>query len=261
MLSAGKDLMGFSGSGLYDDDVAEDVRSRYRELISDGVAGEAATDALIDEWAEVLDDPDQSQPFWLALADTQWRVGRLEDRVKEAAARIISAGSDLDRFAHDRKLLGQRRKILADLARRLAAPQRRPARVKPVFRSESPVAIGDVFSFDLGDGDLVFLRTVRVEGSDVDSQPIVEVLDWQGSGEPHDPATLPTRRSLRGGTPQFWLIHRKQDPDPMDRIVIRARGAPAPRPIHMQSELVAWPDLREALERTFGSIAGAPKSE
>lgn len=53
-------------AALYDDDTAADVRGLYREFLGDGLAGEAATDTLLAEWAEVLDDPDESSPFWLA---------------------------------------------------------------------------------------------------------------------------------------------------------------------------------------------------
>ena len=55
------------------------MRGLYREMLGDGRSGEAATDALLAEWSEVINDPEESSPFWLALADTQWRVGRLED--------------------------------------------------------------------------------------------------------------------------------------------------------------------------------------
>ena len=61
------------------------MRGAYREISATVFSGEAATDALLAEWSEVINDPEESSPFWLALADTQWRVGRLEDRVRDRA--------------------------------------------------------------------------------------------------------------------------------------------------------------------------------
>lgn len=58
-------------AALYDDDTAADVRGLYREFLGDGLAGEAATDTLLAEWAEVLDDPDESSPSgWPAWASS-----------------------------------------------------------------------------------------------------------------------------------------------------------------------------------------------
>ena len=65
------------GTALFSDDTARDVRESYMELVGDGLTGEEATKALIGEWSASLNDPDESPVFWLALAATQWRCGRL----------------------------------------------------------------------------------------------------------------------------------------------------------------------------------------
>src|SRR5437899_11658777 len=71
--------MGVWGSGIFADDNASDLREEYRKLIGDGVAGPAATDRLIEEWAPHK-DTDLAPVFWIALAVTEWNCGRLEDR-------------------------------------------------------------------------------------------------------------------------------------------------------------------------------------
>ena len=63
------------------------MRGRYRELVADGASGDAATDVILFEWGDALDDADEAAAFWLALADIQWKVGRLEDRVGAATFR------------------------------------------------------------------------------------------------------------------------------------------------------------------------------
>jgi hypothetical protein len=46
---------------------------------------------------ELLEDPDDSCVFWLSLALTQWKLGRLINEVKEDALKIIDEGTDLKR--------------------------------------------------------------------------------------------------------------------------------------------------------------------
>ncbi len=75
--------MGTWGTGLFSDDIACDVRESYEGFVGDGHAGPEATDALLSEYGAQVEDPDAGPTFWLALAATQWRCGRLERRVKD----------------------------------------------------------------------------------------------------------------------------------------------------------------------------------
>src|ERR1700722_11442496 len=91
--------MGAWGTAIFSDDVACDVRDSYRQLVTDGLTGPAATKRLLLEWKEVLADEDDGPLFWLALAATQWQFGRLEARVKARALKIIANGSSLGRWS------------------------------------------------------------------------------------------------------------------------------------------------------------------
>ena len=67
--------------GHFSHDTASDVRDGFRDLIGEALSTE--------------------QAFWLGLAVTQWKCGRLLERVKEKAARTSSAGREiLGAFAH-----------------------------------------------------------------------------------------------------------------------------------------------------------------
>jgi hypothetical protein len=250
-------MMSYAGAGLYDDDTGADVRRRYRELVADGATGVEATDALIDESAELLDDPDDAPIFWLALADTQSKVGRLEDRVRRHALELIASEADLARFAHDRRLYARRREVLARLAERLTGPQRSPVRIRQPFRSLSPVASGDIFWFALPSGRRILLRCVGVSGDDRDSYPTVELLDWDGDGAPPDPSSLPARAggpNATGSWPDLLsLVRDPLDPDPARQIEVITRGAPITRRHISPSVMVPWTRLEEELPRFFGA--------
>src|SRR5579864_956359 len=113
--------MGAWGTGIFADDNAADLRDEYRQMLGDGVAGHDATDRLIAQWAP-RGDPDLEPVFWLALALTQWSCGRLEDRVRDEALRVIADGSAIRPWAggpDERK----RRKVLEAAKRKLESPQ------------------------------------------------------------------------------------------------------------------------------------------
>jgi hypothetical protein len=245
----------YSGAGLYDDDAGADARGRFRELVADGAAGEDATNALIAEWRDALDDHDEACAFWLALADTQWKVGRLEDRVRERALAIIDSGEDLARFAHDRRLADRRRVVLDRLRDEITSPQRAPVRLRKPFRSVSPVAVGDVFWFTLPNRR-VLLRCVAITGDERDNYPTVEVLDWPGQETPADSALLQARTgkpNASGRWPDLMcLVRYPRDPDPSDRIEIIANRGAVTRRRTLPATMVAWVDLEDALPRFFG---------
>lgn len=250
--------MSYSGAGLYDDDAGADVRSLFRELVADGLTPEAATNVLLQQWGTALEDHDEECAFWLALADTQWKVGRLEERVRDKALEIIASGEDLARFEHDAKLQKRRVAVLDDLRQRLSTPPRPPVRLRRPFRSVSPVQVGDVFSYALTNDRVVFMRCVAISGDVRDNQPTVEVLDWSATAPPPDPATLVSRQVLQvrpagGRTPDlFHMVRYPRDPDPAERIAILATGTPITRRKALPATLVAWTDLDAEIKRTFG---------
>ena len=90
--------MGAWGPKLYQDDLATDIRDTYKEQLKRGKTGEQITKELLEEYEAILLDSDEAPIFWFALADTQWELGRLEDKVKRNALYYIRDGGDLKRW-------------------------------------------------------------------------------------------------------------------------------------------------------------------
>ena len=142
--------MGTWGTGIFQDDVALDIKDSYTERVRKGEDGERVTADLIAEYQSEFDEPDTKAVFWLALADTQWKLGRLEPEVKERALQCIRDGSELERWesatAADYRA---RKRALSALEERLMTPQ--PA--KKTFKQPIPYycgwQIGDVFALKL----------------------------------------------------------------------------------------------------------------
>ncbi len=98
--------MGAWGVKLYQDDVACDVKEEYIIKLRAGLSNDEVTESMIKEYELSDDEP----IFWLALADIQWRYGRLLDKVKENAITYIDSGKDLEKWVDDLNLLDARKK-------------------------------------------------------------------------------------------------------------------------------------------------------
>jgi hypothetical protein len=114
--------MGTWRTAIFSDDVAADVRDRFRELVGDGHAVEQATQILLEEFADELEDEDSGSVVWLALATVQWKLGRLQEEVKRKAIEIIDSGEDLKRWEDEPNLLKKRRDVLEKLKEQLNSP-------------------------------------------------------------------------------------------------------------------------------------------
>ena len=80
--------MGIWGTKLYQDDLALDVKEEYIGKIERGLSNQKALEEIIKENEEYLEDDVEKTVFWLVLADTMWRTGRLTQKVKERALQI-----------------------------------------------------------------------------------------------------------------------------------------------------------------------------
>ena len=187
--------MGSWGVAIFSDDLAEDVRLAYREQLEKGKTGPEATDQVLHDMVAIADDVEEGPVFWFALAATQARLGRLEDRVRQAALQAIDAGTDLRRWeSEDSKLATKRRAVLEKLRAELTGPPKPLVRVRPYRPLTTPYVPGDVLAGHLDDGRQVILRIMGIHSSGRgDRLPIIEVLDWVGTELPalQEMAALP----------------------------------------------------------------------
>ena len=126
--------MGAWGANLYQDDVALDVKDEYKDILRRGKTNEEAMQEIIDKYQELLEDAEDRGVFWLALADTQWNLGRLDEQVKEQALEIIELGTDLKRWESNEKLYNKRKEILEKLKEKLLSPPPEEKRM-PKYRT------------------------------------------------------------------------------------------------------------------------------
>lgn len=172
--------MGTWGTALFSDDTASDVRNEFRMHVGDGLTPEQATAALLEEFGPTVEDPDAGPPFWLALAATQWSLGRLIPSVRAKALEIIESGTDLARWQDDPKAAAKRRVVLEQLRSQLESPMPAPKKVPRMFRNTNDWPVGSVHAYRLKNGQWCLLRVIGHHEDQGGVAPVVELLQWSG---------------------------------------------------------------------------------
>lgn len=142
--------MGTWGPKLYQDDLAEDIRDYYKDQLHRGKKGIDITQELLVQYQIEISDSEETSVFWFALADTQWNLGRLEDKVKETALKHILFGYDLERWKIENpKMAEAREQTIEELRQKLLSPQPPEKKVTQykIYRCEWKY--GDVFAYQL----------------------------------------------------------------------------------------------------------------
>ena len=166
--------MGAWGANLYQDDVALDVKDEYKDNLRRGKTNEETMQEIIDKYQELLEDEEDRGVFWLALADTQWNLGRLDEQVKEQALEIIELGTDLKRWEINEKLYNKRKEILEKIKEKLLSPQPEEKRMPKYRTYKCEWENGDVFAYQLKSE---YAKEQGLEGRYLIIQKIDEI-DW-----------------------------------------------------------------------------------
>lgn len=172
--------MGTWGPAIFDDDEAADLRDEYRLILADAQSDAAATDAAVAQYEASFEWLADTTSFWLALALTQWKLGRLDPRVREAALRIIDEGTDLAKWDKS-PVRNKRAAALAKARRTIASP---PPAAKPMPKPLPMQLPGWEFSEVIGypapNSRLVLLHHLHYRGWPTAGAkaPVVSILNW-----------------------------------------------------------------------------------
>ena len=95
--------MGIWSSSLYGNDTTCDVRDTYIGFLEKQLSSLDAYEKTLEICHDYMSDLDEAPLFWLALAETQWKVGRLIPEVKANALEWISRDGGLKLWEEDTK--------------------------------------------------------------------------------------------------------------------------------------------------------------
>jgi hypothetical protein len=143
--------MGTWGVGVFSNDDALDIRGDFRDLIAVGYSAEDATSVLIESMTTGEHDALEGE-HWIALAMTQWRLGRLAEAVREHALAAIAAEIEDGHSVWDEKDRRPRARALSKVRDTLLSPQREPPKVRAERRARTPFAPGDIVRYTCSNG-------------------------------------------------------------------------------------------------------------
>lgn len=146
--------MGTWGTGLYQDDDTCDIKEEYLNYLRIGKTNEEALQEVISDNEEMIKDDEIGPLFWLALADTQWKYGRLTNDIRDRALEVIDSGKDLERWKEDKKLFQKRKKVLEKLKEKLSTQQPPEKKVRKMTFERPNWKVGDVILYQLLNEDL-----------------------------------------------------------------------------------------------------------
>ena len=176
--------MGAWGTGVFDDDLACEVRETYRDVLAEGVSAEQARDMTLQYWAEIMEDDDAAVVIWLALAVSQWKAGRLDDLTRCRAIAVIETEAALRAWKDDPKGLRRRQSVLEKVRQQLLSPQPPPVRIRKRFRDTCDWQRGELIAYRMRSGTNVVLRVVGHHTDRGGTSPVFEVLDCAGQVVP-----------------------------------------------------------------------------
>lgn len=93
--------MGTWGPKLYEDDLAEDIKNEYEELLEKGKNNKEAIEDIYQIYKEEIEDSDEKSVFWMVLADILYKNKNLTEFVKEKALKEIELGENLERWKNE----------------------------------------------------------------------------------------------------------------------------------------------------------------
>jgi len=256
--------MGTWGTAIFSDDLASDIKLRFRNKIGSGKSSTEATDELLDEYEEEVNDSEESSVFWLSLASTQWNLGRLLENVKQKALEIIENGQDLERWNENEKEKNKRKKVLDKLKIQLLSEQPLAKIINKPFVRKTKMEKGDLLSYNIANDKFVILKVIEIgEDQNGDRYPLIEVLNYFDSSLPklsqiHKlDAKILNNEGVDDGilkiepSGQFYLAqYGKRDSEPWDKLNILEKKTKVKIKKGM-GELYWWKDFDKLLIEVF----------
>jgi hypothetical protein len=138
------------GPKLYQDDLAQDIKDKYKDLLKRGKTSEQILEQFIEEFGNEIEDSDEAPIFWFALADTQWELGRLLPVVKKKAIEWIEKGVDQEKWRLENPREAKiRDAVLKKLKEKLNSPLPEEKKIAKHKIYKCEWKIGDVYAYKL----------------------------------------------------------------------------------------------------------------
>lgn len=209
--------MGTWGTGILQDDFAQDVYDQYVDGVARGGTPDAIIDALRTAHAGELAAADVEAVFWLAVAHAQRDSASLQPDVVRRVTTIVEQGIGLEPWAEaGGGEVGRRKSVLTRFLKTLSRTSSPPAAAStPAAATPATFAVGDCLSVQLPDGRVAGVVVTRLNDHPSAPSHIVSVAD----------VADPTAADARAFSPLRWHIPAPdQHPDKVVKFQVFSEG-------------------------------------
>ena len=148
--------MGAWETAISSNDTYADIYDEFFDLYNDGQTVKDISNKLIADNQETIDELDDSNNFWFALAKAQWECKQLDTEILEKVKEIIETGLDLEvwrRLDADEKDIKKRVIVLDTFLTDLQTEKVKAKSRKKKLIRQPPFAKGDCLTFKLANGN------------------------------------------------------------------------------------------------------------
>ena len=158
--------MGTWGPKLYEDDLAEDIKNEYEELLEKGKNNKEAIEDIYQIYKEEIEDSEEKSVFWMVLADILYKNKNLTEFIKEKALKEIELGENLERWKNEASEEDYiiRKKEIEKLKKKLVSYQECEKNVGAKNKSIKKIANNNILEWKIGDTYAYKIQDSKFEG-------------------------------------------------------------------------------------------------
>jgi hypothetical protein len=123
--------MGTFGTDISENDLYKDLQIEFFDLYNAGIDAQTVSEKVIKNHNESLNSDEDSNNFWLAIADFQWNCKSLNNEVLNKVNKIVESKSDLDLWREldaSENDINDREKRLNEFLAKITKPKKRAKR-------------------------------------------------------------------------------------------------------------------------------------
>ncbi|PQO25041.1 hypothetical protein C5Y96_26415 [Blastopirellula marina] len=175
--------MGTWGTAVEADDTFQDAAGLFDHHVKRQQSVEVATSAVLDSYAEQLDDVDEGAAILFAIVDRQWTFGKVNP---ELLSRISADGFGLENWQDASKAdLKKRQQDVKKFIERVSADNPAPKKIPKIVRRKPKFTAGDCLAYELPDGRFTAAYVLATNDTDPEhGRDLVVVVDYLGSEPP-----------------------------------------------------------------------------
>ena len=180
--------MGTWGISLSSSDTFSDIYSSFYDLYNEKKDIEATMLKLRQEYKEIIEEEDESNEFYFAVAKAQWECGLLQDNYLNKIKEIIDSKSEIKRWISlegDPKDAEKRQTKIIELYEKIRIQNIKPRKPKTKKLIDSELLIGECISIKGNDGFYCAAVTLSEEKNTEYGLNQMLVLDYYNNELPN----------------------------------------------------------------------------